>query len=441
MVRFTSKLTLVLGLCAAVALAKVADQAAVDERSPVICNKGHCYPRVFRPTTEFQEVLDGQEIPGGLHVQMDFETHRKYAKLMDPESVADQERDATNSILVVDTKTPGTFQHSVVGGDDDGSGDLPAPIDIDLVDVDESKAFAHLEEASRMNLQTAFESIPELQDLNNESKAVPSDPAPAPIARKSDHQIFLEQLDLVRTSPDTKVIVAALEELSDIASDMDFGLRLAEGEGLRTLSGLLSCTSESESCQERRMVRARSALVIGTAVQNHEKAQEAAFHANLHKTLLTHLEIETDEYVLRRLIFAYASLVRGSKHDFIQDEDVARLAAVYNQSQDPTFRRKCVYLMSDFADPDMKFIANDTSSSEEQGSEKIVEDSFLGLEVVEKQGVDVGPWCETLQQQNKTSSEEDDGEDWEIIDRAVELLHSSYPETCVLSGGRRRDEL
>jgi len=65
MVRFTSKLTLILGLCAAVALAKVSDQAAVDERPQVICNKGHCYPRVFRPTTEFQEILEGQEIPGG----------------------------------------------------------------------------------------------------------------------------------------------------------------------------------------------------------------------------------------------------------------------------------------------------------------------------------------------------------------------------------------
>jgi len=161
----------------------------------------------------------------------------------------------------------------------------------------------------------------------------------------------------------------------------------------------------------------------------------------LHRTLLTHLETEKDEYVSRRLIFAYASLVRGSKHDFIQDEDVARLAAVYNQSQDPTFRRKCVYLMSDFADPDMKFVANDPSPTEEQDSEQVVESSHQGLEVVEKQEVDVSPWCETLQQQNRTSADEDDGEDWEIIDRAVELLRSSHPETCVPSGDRRRDEL
>jgi len=195
---------------------------------------------------------------------MDFETHRKYAKLMDPETVADQDRDATNSILIVDTKTPGTFQHSVTGGEA-GSEGLPAPIDLESPDQDESEAFAHLEEASRMNLQTAFESIPELQHLNQEPEI--ATPNPAHVGKKSDHQIFVEQLDLVRTHPDANVVVAALEELSDIASDMDFGLRLAEGEGLKTLSGLLSCTSGSEICQEKRMVRARSALVIGTAVQ------------------------------------------------------------------------------------------------------------------------------------------------------------------------------
>ncbi|KAG0054356.1 hypothetical protein BGZ83_011365 [Gryganskiella cystojenkinii] len=423
MVRFTSKLTLILGLCAAVALAKVADQAAVDERPPVICNKGHCYPRVFRPTTEFQEVLDGQEIPGGLHVQMDFETHRKYAKLMDPETAADQDKDATNSILVVDTNTPGTFQHSV------GSNDMPAPID---VSTDESEAFAQLEEASRINLQTAFESIPELQHLNNHENDTP---APPPVARKSDHQIFVEQLDLIRSGPDTEVVVNALEGLSDIASDMDFGLRLSEGQGLSTLVGLLTCSVDN--CEERRLVRARSALVIGTAVQNHEKAQEAAFQAGLHKTLLERLETENDDYVLRRLIFAYSSLVRGSKHDFIQDEDVVRLAAVYNSSQDATFRRKCVYLMSDFADPDMKFI--DNNEQEESGNV----DNTQALESLQKDEVNVGPWCETLQSQNKTSSndEDEDTEDWDVIDRAVELLHSSFPDTCILSSAKLRDEL
>jgi hypothetical protein len=193
---------------------------------------------------------------------MDFETHRKYAKLMDPSTVANQDRDATNSILVVDTNTPGTFQHSVVGGFDD----LPAPIDIQAPDLDGDRndEFAQFEEASRMNLQTAFDAMPELQGLNDEV----STPSSIPVGRKSDHQIFTEQLELVRTSPDTEVVISALEELSDIASDMDFGLRLSEGEGLSTLVELLDCR-ESGRCEERRMVRARSALVIGTAVQVH----------------------------------------------------------------------------------------------------------------------------------------------------------------------------
>ncbi len=158
---------------------------------------------------------------------MDFETSRKYAKLMDPETSADQNKDATNSILVVDTKTPGTFQHSV------GSEDMPAPIDIS---TDGTEAFAQMEEASRMNLQTAFDSISELQPMEQND-------TPAPVVKKSDHQIFVDQLKLARTSPDTETVVNALEDLSDIASDMDFGLRLSEGEGLSTLVGLFTVTT------------------------------------------------------------------------------------------------------------------------------------------------------------------------------------------------------
>lgn len=74
MARFNSKLALVLGLCAAIALARAAQEAALDDRPKVICNNGSCYPRVFRPTAEFQEVLEGQEIPAGnktLHLALD----------------------------------------------------------------------------------------------------------------------------------------------------------------------------------------------------------------------------------------------------------------------------------------------------------------------------------------------------------------------------------
>ncbi|KAI1298321.1 hypothetical protein EDD11_006803 [Mortierella claussenii] len=463
MARFTSKLTLVLGLCAALALARAADQAAVDTRPEVICNDGACYPRVFRPTSEFQEVLYGQEIPSGLHVQMDFETHKKFAKLMDPEAVS--EKDPTNSILVVDTETPGTFQHQV--GSDNRMN--PMPPAIDLQHPDDRQDFAQLEENSRLNLQSAFDSIPELvqaeasEQQQQDPEQVQKTPQAqnfSPMSKQSDHQIFMEQLDVLKTSRDHGTLLAAMEELSDLASDMDFGLRLSEGDGLKTLVSHLHCSGKSDSeCEDARLLRAKSALILGTAVQNHEKARNAAYKNNLHKALLAHLETETDSQVLRRLIFAYGSLVRGTSadNDFIRDDDISRLAEVYRKSTDPSFKRKCVYVMSDFADPDMQFVsADDTMTAETENGHAQEEKNAGGhddfesinrtesMTVVEKNAVDVGPWCEMLQQENLTvSGAGEKHEDWEIIERAVELLHASYPETCILVDNDKssRDEL
>ncbi|KAG0252465.1 hypothetical protein BG011_006951 [Mortierella polycephala] len=420
MVRFTSKLTLILGLCTALALAKVANKAAVDNRPEVICNNGNCYSRIFRPTTEFQEVLEGQEIPIGLHVQMDFETHRKYAKLMDPEEI--QNKDATNSILIVDTDKPGTFQHNV-GSEDNLDSLSPPPLNVQLKD-DQENDHSELEEASRLNLQTAFDSIPELAHLRDPHQEDTQNTEP-PAPRQTNHEIFAKQLDLVKTSDDNGVVLNALEELLDLASDMEFGLLLSKGDALKALTNLLDFKGHGQ-------VRSKTALVIGIAIQNHEEASKAGFKANLHKTLLNRLQLETDETTLRRLIFAYGNLVRGggANSGIIQDNDVSRLADVYNKSSDEVFKRRCVYIMSDFADPDYQ-----------RQSESTEEESESGKAEVEKSALDVGPWCNSLQKENQTKEDSEKHEDWEVIDRAVELLHASYPETCILTDTKVRDEL
>ncbi|KAI0391676.1 hypothetical protein F5Y17DRAFT_398837 [Xylariaceae sp. FL0594] len=46
-------------------------------------NPAECYPKVFSPTEEFQLVHDDQDLPPGLHVQLDVQTGEKRAKLYD----------------------------------------------------------------------------------------------------------------------------------------------------------------------------------------------------------------------------------------------------------------------------------------------------------------------------------------------------------------------
>ncbi|KAF9422278.1 nucleotide exchange factor sil1 [Podila epigama] len=418
MARLTSKLTLVIGLCVAVAMANVASNPA-DAKSQVICNKGFCYPRVFRPTNEFQEVLEGQEIPGGLHVQMDFETHRKYAKLMDPEDA--KSKGASDSVLVVDTETPGVFQHDI-------NSNKPSPIDIrPNNESDEIDRRAAQIEASRLKLQTAFGAIPELDNIANETES--TEPASPPnnmshgMPPSANRQYFNEQLDIVRTdSSSHDDVLEALEALADIASDMEFGLLLTEKDGLQVLQKRLYC-GEAARCHTGRLIRAKAAVVIAASLQNHHEAQEQALKNNLDNILLARLEAEKDERVLLRLLSAYTNLVRGGNGK-IREKDVRPLAKIFTDQSSPAIRQKFVYMVTDYVDPDMQYNATSSSSSSSQSSGK--------EEKVPK--LNVGPWCEILQEPAL-------GEDIEQVDQALNLLHSYNPDACPLSNNKNREEL
>ncbi|KAL5614867.1 hypothetical protein BROUX41_004948 [Berkeleyomyces rouxiae] len=68
----------------------------------IICHTSdpsECYPRVFQPTDQFQNVHDDQDLPPGLHVRMNIYTGRKEAKLYNPAEDDDKSLEA----VLVDT--------------------------------------------------------------------------------------------------------------------------------------------------------------------------------------------------------------------------------------------------------------------------------------------------------------------------------------------------
>ncbi|KAJ1985481.1 nucleotide exchange factor sil1 [Dimargaris cristalligena] len=54
-----------------------------------------CYPKVFVPTHEFQPIREGQQVPKGLHIKIDMDTHVKLAKFVDP-----QEHSNENAVAI-----------------------------------------------------------------------------------------------------------------------------------------------------------------------------------------------------------------------------------------------------------------------------------------------------------------------------------------------------
>ncbi|KAI8962352.1 hypothetical protein F5Y11DRAFT_196401 [Daldinia sp. FL1419] len=71
-------------------------------------NPAECYPKVFSATEEFQAVHDDQDLPPGLHVQLDIQTGKKQAKLYNPkeENPALEGLPVDRSVVVIDPDPP-----------------------------------------------------------------------------------------------------------------------------------------------------------------------------------------------------------------------------------------------------------------------------------------------------------------------------------------------
>ncbi|KAF9429437.1 nucleotide exchange factor sil1 [Entomortierella beljakovae] len=421
---FSKRLAIVLGLCAAVAMANGAAPAVVPGEGIVThdtgihCEFGACYSKYFEPTTEFKRILPGQMIPPGLHVKMDFETGEKYAKLMD-KSEANQDSENA-AVLVVDTESPGSVKHQI-GSDDESAVNNNDDDDASQIEVD-----------SQRKLQEVLDCIPELEPIKDQQKQ--EQPSQPPYSA-NEPQLFAERLEIIKSSNDNEVVLAALDLLTEQVRFMDYGVRLLKGEGLASLLKRLECDSQDQSeCEKTSLIRTTSALVISTALQNNREAQITAFKAGLHKTLLAKSEVEPDSKLLYRILGAFGSLIRCSTkdHNYIGDEVITRFAQLYKNTNDEQVKNRIIFIMSDFADPEMQEDIVDSSNEEDNDMGNSTNPTTQTQVVVKK--INVGPWCEVLQQEDQAKYQK-------YIEDALEFLHGSYPETCILVQKKVKDEL
>ncbi|GAP87300.1 putative nucleotide exchange factor SIL1 [Rosellinia necatrix] len=179
----------------------VASPAASTE---LIChtdNPAECYPKVFSATEEFQIVHDDQDLPPGLHVQLDVQTGKKQAKLYNP----DEENPALAGL----------------------------PVDRDVIVVD-----------------------PE-PPQDNEPRIPAGAPAYEPVgvikAPRERNEDFSQALQTIkkaseqRDSVEISVLDEALGLLDDLSHDMYYGLQIAEDmEAVQSLFCLLLRREEAE---------------------------------------------------------------------------------------------------------------------------------------------------------------------------------------------------
>ncbi|RYC56015.1 hypothetical protein CHU98_g10198 [Xylaria longipes] len=202
--RFIFSLVLIYSILGSFTSASSPPAASPAAETELIChtdNPAECYPKVFSPTEEFQVVHDDQDLPPGLHVQLDVQTGRKQAKLYNP----DEENPAlaglpvNREVIVVDPEAPQEDEPRIPAG-------APAYEPVGMV-----KAPREKNEEFSQALQTI---------------------------KKSAER---------RQSTETSTLSEALQLLDDLSHDMYYGLQIAEDtEAVQSLFCLLFKGDEPE---------------------------------------------------------------------------------------------------------------------------------------------------------------------------------------------------
>ncbi|KAI8624694.1 hypothetical protein F5Y19DRAFT_467671 [Xylariaceae sp. FL1651] len=194
-------------------------------------NPAECYPKVFSATEEFQVVHDDQDLPPGLHVQLDVQTGQKQAKLYDPNE-----------------------EHPELAG-------LPVNQEVIVVDPDSSQDSPKIPAGA-----PAYEPIGKVKAPQDKNEEFPQ--ALQTIKKSSER----------RKSVDISALDGALQLLDDLAHDMYYGVQIAEdSEAVQTLFCLLLKGEISQAQDQPLTDRADflASSILSSVVRNNAPALAA----------------------------------------------------------------------------------------------------------------------------------------------------------------------
>ena len=221
----------------AVFLSYVFPSAASTESSKdLICHtadRAECYPAIFTPTKDFQIIHDDQSIPPGLHVRMNIATGVKEARLNVPEGDGGD----NSAVFMIENSAVGDEivqqapQKPVTGG----------------LNVQDPRHINHVFDADSFPL-----------DARNYTTTIDS----GDVARAASVIVKCRKY-----KPD--ICLVALEDLTELAHDLEWGVAITKDE---KLSSQLWQLVESSNLNGDIRVPSAAALLLGTTLQNNEKA-------------------------------------------------------------------------------------------------------------------------------------------------------------------------
>ncbi|KAJ2829812.1 nucleotide exchange factor sil1 [Coemansia furcata] len=365
MVRLSVYSRLAVAVLFAVAAAATTAKSQSKDDSQVCTTdaQGHqvCYPRIFSATDEFQAVLPGQDLPPGLHVQIDMSSGARQAKLMAPES--------NNALAIV--------------AEPDNKPDN-APKD------------------------------------NSRQRGFGSGYRPATAEGFQAHMDSVVGLSASMDRSQTDILHNTLLEMEDLVHDTRYADELVHGSA--GVSALLQLSDASSVWPAP--IRQLASVVLGAALQNNPRAQEALYKDGALPRFIDNVVRETDARALGKHVFALSALVRGNNHalaEFAGEHlrSLRALTVVGDRRVRDMAEVRVVRLVEDVLNaelhPDFLESADDLR--------KVFAESATA-------------WCSELAERLRRELMEPSNEYYErplAYAHALQVLRSQYPDACSIS--------
>lgn len=236
-----------------------------------VCSASHCTADDFVPTEEWQTVAEGQDLPPGLHIQLNITSGKKRARLIRDE---DEQKDRGAVAIRVEqhqreasAAQPHLPKLTVLDEVAPHHAGAPAPVVVDL--------HSPKEESQRQS---------QLKRLGKY------------LHGQTDEAEFMQQLITICIDPKSSVeaVSASLDTLETLVHQTDVGKDFVTIGGLRVITSLLNVSTseivavDSQSSADVQLeltnlysLQWRAAWVLGSAAQNNPSVKESAVDANL----------------------------------------------------------------------------------------------------------------------------------------------------------------
>ncbi|XP_050078413.1 nucleotide exchange factor Sil1 [Anopheles maculipalpis] len=258
----------------------------------------------FVPTSEWQEIKEGQSIPEGLHVRINLTSGKKEAKLLDKEDGGEGDSSSLSMVpgeKVKDHQVPGTGASNT----DTVAGMKLEALREALKDIPANEYEEEpLEESGRARFKSYEQIKQELKDSN--------------VELKSDSEIMtdlfgrFEEVLKKTSTTDRQELDALFEDLEYLSHQIDNALQFIDRGGVEKIIW------PSINRTEDSVTRTKALQLLGTIVQNNPKAKVALIERNGGTNLLTALGRASTTDEISAALYAFGSLVR--KFPFAQKQ-------------------------------------------------------------------------------------------------------------------------